>query len=128
MTNKLLVPALLTALLAGCVSAPPVDMSWVPQARSVSTAVPPKLIAVLQEEIARGGPEGAIAACRDQAPAPGPRRVGADRLDRAPRQPAQPQPEGCSRRLGACCAGGLRPSRRRQGVAGDAGTGRGHAG
>jgi len=41
----------------------------VPQARSVSTSVPPKLLAVLQAEIARGGPEGAIAACRDQAPA-----------------------------------------------------------
>lgn len=69
MMNKLLLTALLTATLAGCVSAPPADMSWVPQARSVSTAVPPKLLAVLQAEIARGGPEGAIAACRDQAPA-----------------------------------------------------------
>lgn len=69
MMNKLLLAALLPTLLAGCVSAPPADMSWVPQARSVSTAVPPKLLAVLQEEIARGGPEGAIAACRDQAPA-----------------------------------------------------------
>ena len=69
MMNKLLPVALLPALLAGCASAPPADMSWVPQARSVATSVPPKLLAVLQEEIARGGPEGAIAVCREQAPA-----------------------------------------------------------
>lgn len=56
-------------LLAGCAAPKPADMSWVPQARTVSTSVPPKLLAVLQAEIARGGPEGAIAACRDQAPA-----------------------------------------------------------
>jgi len=75
MTNKLLWTAMLPVLLAGCTSAPsvpsapPADMSWVPQARAVSTSVPPKLLAVLQEEIARGGPEGAIAVCREQAPA-----------------------------------------------------------
>jgi len=69
MMNKLLMAIVLPVLLTGCVSAPPVDMSWVAQARSVSTSVPPKLLAVLQQEIARGGPEGAIAACRDQAPA-----------------------------------------------------------
>ena len=69
MMNKLLPVALLPALLAGCASAPPADMGWVPQARSVATSVPPKLLAVLQEEIARGGPEGAIAVCREQAPA-----------------------------------------------------------
>jgi len=72
MTNKLLWTATLPVLLAGCASAPPAppaDMSWVPQARAVSTSVPPKLLAVLQEEIARGGPEGAIAVCREQAPA-----------------------------------------------------------
>lgn len=56
-------------LLAGCAAPKPADMSWVPQARSVSTSVPPQLLAVLQAEIARGGPEGAIAACRDEAPA-----------------------------------------------------------
>jgi len=72
MMNKLLWAATVSVLLAGCASAPPpapADMSWVPQARTVSTSVPPKLLAVLQEEIARGGPEGAIAVCRDQAPA-----------------------------------------------------------
>lgn len=38
------------------------------QAREVAASVPPKLLAVLQEEIARGGPEGAIEVCRDKAP------------------------------------------------------------
>lgn len=38
------------------------------QAREVASSVPPKLLAVLQEEIARGGPEGAIEVCRDKAP------------------------------------------------------------
>lgn len=44
------------------------EAPWVADARKVSMSVPPKLLAVLQEEIARGGPEGAILVCRDQAP------------------------------------------------------------
>ncbi len=67
-----LTPALL-ALMAGCASEPPapppVNMAWVAEARGISTSVPPKLLAVLQEEIAKGGPEGAIGVCREQAPA-----------------------------------------------------------
>lgn len=43
--------------------------AWVVEARSVSMDVPPKLLAVLQAEIAKSGPEGAIAACQVQAPA-----------------------------------------------------------
>lgn len=38
------------------------------EARSVAASVPPKLLAVLQEEIAKGGPEGAIDVCRVKAP------------------------------------------------------------
>ena len=60
------------ALLAGCgtpAPAPAPDMSWVPDARQVAQSVPPRLLAVLQEEIARGGPEGAVQVCRDRAPA-----------------------------------------------------------
>jgi hypothetical protein len=64
--------------LAGCESpkpaaataaAQPPDLSWVPEARQVAQSVPPRLLAVLQEEIARGGPEGAVQVCRDKAPA-----------------------------------------------------------
>ncbi len=59
------------AVLAACTTAPPAspDMAWVAQARSVATAVPPKLVSVLQEEIARSGHEGAVQACSDKAPA-----------------------------------------------------------
>jgi hypothetical protein len=58
-------------VLAGCAAAPAPapDVSWVPGARSVAQSVPPKLLAVLQEEIARGGYEGAVQVCRDKAPA-----------------------------------------------------------
>lgn len=38
------------------------------QARNVAAEIPPKLLAVLQEEMAKGGPEGAMAVCRDKAP------------------------------------------------------------
>lgn len=39
------------------------------EARGVSSAIPPKLLNVLDEEIKKGGPEGAIGVCRDKAPA-----------------------------------------------------------
>jgi hypothetical protein len=44
------------------------EPSWVNDARKVAGSVPPKLLAVLSEEIAKGGPEGAILVCRDKAP------------------------------------------------------------
>jgi hypothetical protein len=39
------------------------------EAREVASAMPPKLLGVLQEEIQKGGPEGAIGVCREKAPA-----------------------------------------------------------
>lgn len=42
--------------------------SWIGEARSVATSVPPKLLAVLKAEIDKGGPEGAIAVCSEIAP------------------------------------------------------------
>lgn len=65
-------------LLAGCAAVPspntaavaaPADTPWVGEARGVAAAVPPRLLAVLSEELTRGGPEAAIGACREQAPA-----------------------------------------------------------
>lgn len=38
------------------------------EARKVATSLPPKLLAALQEEIAKSGPEGAISVCKDMAP------------------------------------------------------------
>lgn len=39
------------------------------EARGVASAIPPQLLTVLVEEIKKGGPEGAIGACREKAPA-----------------------------------------------------------
>lgn len=44
------------------------DASWVGEARGVASAVPPKLLAVLTQELERGGPAHAMAACNEQAP------------------------------------------------------------
>jgi len=38
------------------------------EARKTAMSVPPKLIGVLQKEIDKGGPEGAITVCREMAP------------------------------------------------------------
>ena len=67
---KLTVAATLLAqtLVISAASAQTPEPAWIVEARSVSMSVPPKLLAVLQNEIARGGPDGAIAACRDRAP------------------------------------------------------------
>jgi hypothetical protein len=45
-----------------------VDEAWVSDARSVATALPPKLLAVLKTEIDQGGLEQAMAACNERAP------------------------------------------------------------
>lgn len=60
------------ALFTLCVAAVPAraaEEAWVAEARSISMQVPTKLLAVLQAEIAKAGPEGAIAACQVEAPA-----------------------------------------------------------
>lgn len=44
------------------------DETRLAEARQVASSVPPKLLAVLSEEIARGGPESAVAVCREKAP------------------------------------------------------------
>jgi hypothetical protein len=52
----------------GALSAHAADDLLLEEARKVASSLPPRLMAVLQEEIAKGGPEGAISVCRDQAP------------------------------------------------------------
>ena len=44
------------------------DSAWVNDARKVAGSVPPKLLAVLTEEIGKTGPDGAILVCSDKAP------------------------------------------------------------
>lgn len=63
MRKILLFVALLASLQAFAEDAP-----WLAEARTVASTVPPKLLQVLSEEIAKGGPESAIAVCREKAP------------------------------------------------------------
>jgi hypothetical protein len=44
------------------------DAAWVGDARKVAMSVPPKLLSTLSAAVEKGGPEGAIAVCRDEAP------------------------------------------------------------
>jgi hypothetical protein len=44
------------------------DAPLLAEARKVASAVPPKLLQVLTDEIAKGGPESAVEVCRDKAP------------------------------------------------------------
>lgn len=44
------------------------DDAMLGEARKVATMLPPKLLAALQEEIGKSGPEGAILVCKDMAP------------------------------------------------------------
>ena len=54
-----------TALFA---TLPALANDLLPEARKVAGSVPPKLLAALTVELEKGGPEGAIGACRDMAP------------------------------------------------------------
>jgi hypothetical protein len=60
--------ALALALWAACIGAQAQDPSWIQDARQVATQVPPKLLATLTQAIDKGGPDGAIAVCREEAP------------------------------------------------------------
>ena len=58
----------IAALGAGPGSFAADDATWTAEARKVAQSVPPKLLATLTAAIDKGGPEGAIAVCRDEAP------------------------------------------------------------
>ena len=60
--------ALTIAALLAAPAARAVDDPWVAEARSVATAVPPKLLKVLTEAIAQDGPAGALGVCKEEAP------------------------------------------------------------
>jgi hypothetical protein len=59
----------LTLALACALPALAAEDAMLAEARSVATAIPPKLLEVLATEIAKGGPESAISVCREKAPA-----------------------------------------------------------
>ncbi len=56
------------ALALVAASATADDGKLLEEARGVASSVPPRLLSVLQDEIAKGGPEGAIDVCREKAP------------------------------------------------------------
>jgi hypothetical protein len=58
----------LSALLIASLPAFASDAPWQAEARQVAGQVPPKLLATLSAAIDKGGPDGAIAVCRDEAP------------------------------------------------------------
>jgi len=62
-----LVAALLTPATV-LAADPATDPAWVQDARSVATAIPPKLLAVMTQEMDKGGPEAAIPVCSEKAP------------------------------------------------------------
>jgi hypothetical protein len=57
-----------TMLIFASLSAFAEDAAWLADARKVATIVPPKLLQVLTDEIAKGGPESAIEVCKEKAP------------------------------------------------------------
>ena len=59
---------LMAVMLVAAFPAVAADPAWVDEARTVAGSVPPKLLAMLVEEIGKGGPEGAIVVCREKAP------------------------------------------------------------
>ena len=66
MRTALLTLALACSFAGAHAQAP--EPAWAAEARQAALSLPPRLLSVLQDEIARNGPEGAIATCRDQAP------------------------------------------------------------
>jgi hypothetical protein len=58
----------LGALLCMGQSALAEEAAWVTDARSVAGAVPPKLLDVLNAEIAKNGPDAAVSVCNEKAP------------------------------------------------------------
>lgn len=59
---------LLSLFLLSSLSAFAEDATWLADARKAASSVPPKLLQVLTDEIAKGGPESAIDVCKDRAP------------------------------------------------------------
>ena len=65
-TSLIVVAALITPFVTTFAYAG--DDALLGEARKVATTLPPKLLAALQDEISKSGPEGAIPVCKDMAP------------------------------------------------------------
>jgi hypothetical protein len=58
----------LAALMAALSAHAADETPWLGEARQVASMVPPRLLQVLQAEIAQGGPTSAVEVCREKAP------------------------------------------------------------
>ena len=65
-TSLIVAAALITPFVTTFANAG--DDALLGEARKVATTLPPKLLAALQDEISKSGPEGAIPVCKDMAP------------------------------------------------------------
>jgi Protein of unknown function (DUF3365) len=65
-THRIMLPLAFALAAASAIAN---DDKLLTEARGVASAIPPKLLNVLDEEIKKGGPEGAIGVCREKAPA-----------------------------------------------------------
>lgn len=63
------IPLPLALVIAATYALAADDAKLLEEARGVASGIPPKLLTVLQDEIKKGGPEGAIGVCREKAPA-----------------------------------------------------------
>lgn len=63
-----LAPMVLLPLLGGAWNAFAQETPWLPEARNVAGAVPPKLLKVLSDQIAQGGLASAVTVCNEKAP------------------------------------------------------------
>jgi len=66
MKTLLMAVALITPFVTTLANAG--DDAMLGEARKVAITLPPKLLAALQQEISKSGPEGAILVCKDMAP------------------------------------------------------------
>ena len=66
MKTLLIAVALITPFVTTLANAG--DDAMLVEARKVATTLPPRLLAALQQEISKSGPEGAILVCKDMAP------------------------------------------------------------
>ena len=66
-TIRIALPLVLAIAAAPVLAAD--DAKLLEEARGVASGIPPKLLSVLEEEIKKSGPEGAIGVCREKAPA-----------------------------------------------------------
>ncbi len=59
---------MMSAMTLAALPAAAEEFALLQEARTVASSIPPRLVGVLQQEIEKGGVEGAIGVCREKAP------------------------------------------------------------